>query len=557
MERKVEAAAQVGAIAARMQEGKRVEAGAAKRNHRSHRSFKECSRFQDQICMKTWAIVLSSLLLTSAGLWGRPVDLSPAIQQFELVTSEGHLLVWREVVAVDFGNGLVLPLRMGFLSKEGVVSPHLGKNWVCPLLEARADLIREDMMEVHLLCGNKLYLDRNPKDPSRFRSRDYQWNGELKEEVFRIFRDDGWQLIFKDGEVEELRTDQGRVLKWVREGKRVSAILEKGSDPVFQVVFDPVHGLAKDIRVNSRVFVLDVSRFPGEPGVLQSLSAVTWPEGQQELYLYAMPRHQVGELLLKDRHGLEIRYSYDLRTGHILSEGGWEYEVSKTTDSHERPRISRVNQAGEKESYHFDIGEGVAELQTADGALIRHHLVTDPGPAYMHLKKTEQIVGGDVQTFYRATFDENGRLSRETDGAGVTWVLRYDGQAKLVGRTAEPVRDPEIIAQLARKEKMLLSLVDGAATVGEKDEVLRDLGFFYILEAREIAKAEGLVPRISNPRFRFNVLLFAVNADPARTLSSKIAEYRKLMTEFPDQKTFLENHIRVREKASKYEHDSL
>ena len=77
--------------------------------------------------MKKPGVVLAGLLLTPAGLWARPVDLSPPIHRFESVSPEGYLLIWREIASINFGNGLEIPLRIGFFSKEGVVSPYLGK----------------------------------------------------------------------------------------------------------------------------------------------------------------------------------------------------------------------------------------------------------------------------------------------------------------------------------------------------------------------------------------------------------------------------------------------
>jgi len=62
--------------------------------------------------MNARGILLGSLLLMPAGLWGRPVGLSPPIYRFESVSPEGYLLIWREIASIDFGGGLDFPLRV-------------------------------------------------------------------------------------------------------------------------------------------------------------------------------------------------------------------------------------------------------------------------------------------------------------------------------------------------------------------------------------------------------------------------------------------------------------
>ena len=396
--------------------------------------------------MKVPGFLLAGLLLTPSGTWAGPVDLSPPSHQFESVSPEGCLLIWREIASVDFGKGLVLPLRIGFFSKDGIVSPYLGKNWTCPVLEAKAQLIREDMMEVGLLCGKKLYLDRSQRDRNQFRSRDYQWNGELKDGVFRVFREDGWHLLFKDGDIQELRTDQGRVLSWIWQGKSVRRIQEKTSDQTFQVVFDSSHALAQAMLVNGKEYSFHFTRSSHELGPVHSLSRILSPDGNGESYTQSTIGHQIRELVVAVGTSVGTRYTYDISTGHILTNGDWAYQVRRGERGEEAPRILRTDKHGNSETYHFDPANSIATLEAADGTIAKRYLVTQPGPSYSLLAKEEVIANGKQTTTYRATYDDRGQLIhqvRQVDGRDVTTAYEYDKH----GNRARAYQDGRLVWQ--------------------------------------------------------------------------------------------------------------
>ena len=498
------------------------------------------------------ACLLGVFITFPSVLLARPVDLSIPLHQFESVTWAGHLEVWREVATVDFGRGLVLPLRVGFTSQPHHASPHLGKSWMCPLLDANVTQLRDDLLQVNLLCGKALYLQRHEKDPARFQTLDHEWHGERKGEVFRLFRQDGWELLFEEGRVQRLRTDDGRILTWSWNGKTVVQVQEPGSESPLKFEIESEDGLTRAFVVNGKRYLMTLAR-PSNEVPSASLLSITWPGGTEEKYSQSFPRHQVGELVLKTHEGRESRYTFDVRTGHILSDGKWAYEVGEIKGSDDRPLMTRTNQAGEKESYHFDAKNGTGSFWAADGTTTQWHLITTPGPNYQRVARVEHLAGGEVRTLYRAAYDEEGRLARETDAAGITWLPRYDDRGNLVDKVPETIRDPEVLAQLAKKENELLRVVEMSESAYDRDDALQELGCFYSLQMREPRKAEALALRITNPQQRFNVLFFAISGDITRKASSKIEGYRSLIAQFPDKKEFLESRIQLRQEEMKHE----
>ncbi|HRQ88886.1 MAG TPA: hypothetical protein PLA50_08820, partial [Bacteroidia bacterium] len=71
--------------------------------------------------------------------------------------------------------------------------------------------------EVTLLCAKRLYLERDAADPGLFHSPDREWTGRTEEDRLLISREDGWELVFREGKVERLRTDHGAMIIWTRD----------------------------------------------------------------------------------------------------------------------------------------------------------------------------------------------------------------------------------------------------------------------------------------------------------------------------------------------------
>ena len=234
----------------------------------------------------------------------------------------------------------------------------------------------------------------------------------------------------------------------------------------------------------------------------------------------------------------------------MVSDGEWTYSVGKTPSIYERAPIQRTNSTGYTETYHFDVSKGISSLMSADDMGIRDYFIKEPGPNYMRLSKTEVVSGGKISTTYRAEFDKDGRLLRETTAGGITRTLKYDGNGKLLGESQERVLDPETKKQLETREQELLTSVRNANSESERDNALQEIGFFYIYQAVDLGKAKELARQITNSNQRFNIMLHAVERDSALTPLSKVQHYRDLSTQFPEQRNMLEQLIDGRKKET-------
>jgi YD repeat-containing protein len=354
--------------------------------------------------------------------WARPVDLSPPGNGLGSASPEGYVSFYIDVATADFGNGLQLPLRVDFNSGSKSVSPYVGAHARCVLLEAIAVQTREGAFDVGLLCGKHLYLYRSKKDPTQYWDRNHEWQGELKGNVLRVFRDDKWELAYMNGRIATLRTDSGRILNWQWRDNVVTAITEGGRGGVFEVRFDPTSKLVTAFLVNGKAYGLELTQ-PQELVSVPSLTKLTWPDGRSESFALDTARN---ELTTKDREGTENRYTWHDKTRHIISDGEWTYQVGEVKSRYERPPLSRRNKAGEMQAYSYEAAKGISTSQASDGTITRQYFVKSAGPNYMAVRKVERVEKGKTTTTYRASFNEAGKLLREIDGNGKITIYGYD-----------------------------------------------------------------------------------------------------------------------------------
>lgn len=233
---------------------------------------------------------LAATLLATAVL-ANPVNLEAPSNSIGAADSHGNFRLWREIDEVDFGKDLTLPLRVEFSSANQGNSPCAGRGWWIPLLEARAFLKRETMMQATLLCGKSMFLRRAKNAPNTFHTLDKEWTGIVNGENIIISRPDGWELRYHQGLIRQLKTDTGRLLTWTRSGNLVTEIREEGGSGAALRVLTTFGGVPNGFEVNGRKHRFDLDKRPRVQHVNgqnligsldPSLSSWIWPDGRKE-----------------------------------------------------------------------------------------------------------------------------------------------------------------------------------------------------------------------------------------------------------------------------------
>jgi YD repeat-containing protein len=481
-----------------------------------------------------------------------PVNLEAPSNSLGSADLFGNLRIWREIDEVDFGRDISIPLRIEFSAANAGNSPYCGRGWWVPLLEANAYLKRENMMHARLLCGKSMWLRRDRRDPTKYRTLDHEWTGVINGDEIVISREDGWELRYKQGLIRRLRTDTGRVLVWSRSGNLVTEIRETGSGSAPFRLLTTSGGVPSGFEINGKRHSFELDKRPvvqhvnGQNligGLEPSLSAWTWPDGSKELYKFEVDQQPgiMPVLTLTDREGATERYVWNPQTNAVISDGDWSYEIGKITQEFGLPRITRKNAAGQEEFISVDNARGITEEKTIEGGHRITEIFKGTGPLYGKVRKVETVSEkGNRILQYAASYDDKGRLIRETNANGITTAYTFDDAGALTGKKVLPTRDKSVQKAFAEKEAQFLKSIAEAQISGDKDYRLQQLALFYIGEMREPDKALALVGQVSDQNILGTIKLMAVNHDDRLTYAQKIEGYKKLVQEFPDRKEQLE-----------------
>jgi len=474
------------------------------------------------------------------------VDLSAPGNSLGFANNYGYFRIWRELDEADFGQELILPLRTEFSSDKGVKSSIFGPGWRCPLMEANAYLKRERTMAVELICGKRMYLNRENRTSTTFRTEDKEWKGELRGQDFTLSRPDGWELRYSNGKIVRLRTDQNRVLIWIYEGDKIAAIKEEGApNPVVKVETDargiPVGLLVNDRRhqftIGERPLIEHENNLNLVTGLEKTLASWTVPDGKIEEYHFQTGEGLIPSLILFEGGEKKGDYKWDPKTNFITSDGEWEYKIEG--DGKNIPKLNRVNLKGEEEFFYMNNTLGISERKSLQDGHIITEIFKSQGPLYGKLRKVEKIENGSKRVVRQLTYDEKGKLTREMDSDGYFLVFNYDKKGELIGKAIQHPTDKAIVEKLTAKESELVKKLANITEKVARGNALQELGFFYINELRNPNKALELISQITDPLQQFNVKFHAVEGDQTLTNSQKAERLKALLKEYPQQSELL------------------
>lgn len=483
----------------------------------------------------------------------RPVDLSTPDNEFGSANLFGYLRIWREIGEMDFGNGLSLPVRVEFSSEYENPSAYLGKGWSCPILESKVWLINERLMKAQLPCGRNMYLRRSQKDVFRFYSMNREWSAILEGEKITIRRGDGWELRYVNGRLAQLKTDTDRMLTWKKQGEVVVEIQEEGNvlhsfkvernragEPIRLLLNEAPYIFQKGKR--PRVEVINGNHVIG--GFDETLTGWIWPDGNKETYEFAVNEKVEPTLKVTDRFREESHYRWNAKNKHVIADDEWEYRVGEITDASTVPKLFRKNAIGEEEFLFIMTKTGKTERKDIQ----RGHTITEvfktPGPLYDKVRQVQRVKeDGGLETLYKASYDDMGRLVRKIDESGLMTAFNFNEEGKLTSKNIEFTPSIAHQEQLKLDEQQAVTRVSDAETQEEKDAALRELGLFYAKKMYDTEKAMAILPQIKDPRQAFTLGLHTILSDNAMTDLEKAEAFEKMQQVFPEQEEFLDYHI--------------
>lgn len=464
-----------------------------------------------------------------------------------MASSEGYVLLFREIDEADYGNGLTFPVRIQFKSQPGQGSQYLGPGWQLSMLECNSGLYQEGMMRALLPCGKRLWLYSKKRGSNDFETLDQEWKGKLENKLFTVSRKDGWLIRYSDGRLMNIRTPEGRVLQWVYEGKNAVAVSEGGKRAV--QIHTNSEGKIDGLTVNGREHKIGLGQRPRMTEIegrrlVEALDPVLtkwiFPDGSTEEYEFSLDSERFPTLSVKSKEDGGDLYSWDPKTGYIRKENGWKYEVIKGSERFAAPKLARFNSSGVREEFSEDDSTGIATTTERDGSKVVFYKFKALGPLYEKVQKIERVEkDGSVKTMLKLAYDEKGQIISKTDEKGFITSFTYDDKGGIKGTAVRLLKNPKLITELAEREKALLKRISVAGNEGEKGDALQALGFFYITDMGEPAKAMALIPQMRNRQQIFNISFQSVFSDRTLRGKEKAKLLEKLLAEYPDKSELL------------------
>jgi hypothetical protein len=356
----------------------------------------------------------STLPLSACGLWS-----SPPTNHFDGADEHGYVEYWEKVANVNFGDGLTLPMEIGFRShyENGAPSPYLGAGWVIPLLESNFVQTGENSFEMLQPDGwTNLFLR---KDATTLNGS-AGWMAEIHGDTITAWAQCGWKMVFYKGHILSMTTPKNRTFEYVYSGNVVTAIRENGVTQLGTEMDST--GRLKALTLNSTRVMLALDQKPivqnikGQnliAGMGESLKSITPSEGPSRSFEFAVNEKLQETLKIADSGSNERLFTWDPSTKRIISDNGWKYSLNFPNGPTNFAAISRSSDTTKRNDYWFyDGAHGKEVIGDSDNVqTIRTWFLS--GPASGELRKIEEMKNGQLAPVMEADYDEKGRLFRQ------------------------------------------------------------------------------------------------------------------------------------------------
>jgi YD repeat-containing protein len=390
--------------------------------------------------MKYRTFVPMGLALVPSLAMGCGLDWSLPHTHYDGVEENGYVAYWERLGEADLGDGLVIPVQIGFNSHREASSPTLGKGWIVPLLESHVEPVDENSLKVVMPDGWTFIFYRNGNTET--------WRGNS-----------GWV-----GETND--TSRNRALTYRYNGG-VATEVDADGKPFVEVEGSPATGMASDLVIGSERIDLSQAQRPRVAtklnqnlitGFDQSLNQLQWPDGRKETFAFGLDKDLNPTLAVTATGQPDRDFTWDANSRQIKTDGRWTYSLQASGD---HLRFDRTSSDGQSESYEGDEARGVTTEKVAGGPEITTYRFPN-GLLEGRIRKITQEEGRSQTTLYAASYfptgqlmretispdrvriySESGKLLKETEGKETLYQQDYDEQGRLV-HIVDPAKQIEV-----------------------------------------------------------------------------------------------------------------
>ena len=266
--------------------------------------------------------------------------------------------------------------------------------------------------------GRQIYLVYNERTDTWRHYFSDAWKGEQKGDLFELTYQTGCKFTFNKGLISSLTMPDGRKILWNRSGDdKLVSLTESGKSPAMQITYDQL-GFAKEILFNPDNMGVAKKVCNFETSLIYAgIDKITCPEGRTITLDRTRDKLLNPVLSLIDTKQRPLTMSWDLKTGKIISDDRYTYQISDVADDKSYPRMARINNVSKKmESYFYNENRGITDLTLADGTTRHIEMIMTPVPTYRVTRLIQETKNGKTQIVLRRSFDDAGHLLLEAMG---------------------------------------------------------------------------------------------------------------------------------------------
>ena len=375
---------------------------------------------------------VSALRCSACGL-----DWSVPHSHFDGVDEQGKLSWWQKIGSVDLGQGLTIPLIIGFESSNNNVSPYLGDGWTLAFLDSH-------MVQI----DSKRFLMVQPDGwTSRFGRKDDTatlltgqkgWLASISGNSITVWAKCGWKLVYTNGKISSISTPLNQELDYVYGPGGVVKEVDLNSSPMLTVDTDST-GVVDKLRVNGKTIAIAQGPRPfietincqNVVGELKpSLKQLTLMDGTTEKFKFGVDANLIPTLEIS---GATSRsFSWDPVSRLIASDGSWTYQIIPSKKQFSNAQISRIDAKKGSESWFHDSPNGQETTQALDGTKTTARWFTS-GLLKDSIRDITQVMPtGQKNIVLSRIYSDTGRILRETETTPDGFVVKlYDNSGLL------------------------------------------------------------------------------------------------------------------------------
>ena len=366
------------------------------------------------------------------------IDWEVPHNHFDGVSENGDFSYWRDIGTFDLGEGLKIPLVIGFKPTRGGNSL-LGRGWIIPLLESNVVQVDETKFLLTQPDGITRQFWRKKPDDLLLKGQG-NWAGQIQGNTIVLWADCGWKLVFSKGKITSITTPKNRVLNVVYGGDGMMKLLENGS-AVLQVA-NTANGVGMKLSFGTNQIDLEMDKRPRVEvvkglnvvgGYEKSLHRVRLSGAREAVYDFAVDKKM--QPTLKIAGDTDRMFTWDAKSGKLIKDGEWSYNIKPGDNWWDNTAQGRINTKNQKEFWFFDKVNGREIMEGIDGTRkVTHYFAS--GILRGRIRKEEKISERGSEVTYQAVYDEKGKLLREAKDDGVTILYKYDRKGNRIGATS-------------------------------------------------------------------------------------------------------------------------